>query len=56
MVKSMIEGSEKKVERKNRLIGENIDQQEKDLLRRLEKRSRSKSQKKKNIPIVIPDD
>ena len=46
MVKSMMEGSEKKMEKHHRLIDENLSSQERKLQRRLEERSRSKSRKK----------
>jgi hypothetical protein len=42
VIKSMIEGSNKKVEKSNRLMSENIESQEDRLKKRMEQRSRSK--------------
>lgn len=43
MVKSILEGSEKKVEHQNRILHQNLTTQESRLQRRLEERSKSKS-------------
>lgn len=42
VVRSMIEGSNKKAEKSSRLMSDNIESQEDRLKRRLEQRSRSK--------------
>ena len=42
VVRSMIEGSNKKVEKSNRLMETNIESQEDRLKRRMEQRSKSK--------------
>ena len=42
VIRSMIEGSNKKVEKSNRLMENNIENQEDRLKRRMEERSKSK--------------
>lgn len=46
MVKSMIEGTDKKIEHHNRLMNNNLEKQEDSLQRRLMERSKSKSRKR----------
>ena len=46
VVKSMIEGTDKKIEHHNRLINNNLEKQEDSLQRRLMERSKSKSKKR----------
>lgn len=46
VVKSMIEGTAKKIEHHNQLISNNLERQENNLQRRLLERSKSKSKKR----------
>lgn len=46
VVKSMIEGNQRRIQQQSRLINEHLETQEDRLKRRLEERSRSKSKKK----------
>jgi hypothetical protein len=43
VIRSMIEGSNKKVEKSNRLMSANLDSQEDRLKKRMEQRSKSKT-------------
>ena len=49
VVRSMIEGSNKKAEKSSRLMNDNLDSQEDRLKRRMEQRSRSKNKPTPNI-------
>lgn len=50
VIRSMIEGSNKKVEKSNRLMSDNLDSQENRLKKRLEQRSRSKNKTETQTP------
>lgn len=43
VIRSMIEGSNRKVEKSHRLMSDNLNNQEESLSRRMERRSRSKN-------------
>lgn len=50
VIRSMIEGSNKKVEKSHRLMSDNISSQEEHLNKRMEQRSRSKKKIETNTP------
>lgn len=50
VIRSMIEGSNKKVEKSHRLMSDNISSQEEHLNKRMEQRSRSKKKLENSTP------